>query len=374
MAKVKKIKILFAGGGTGGHIMPIIAVAREIKKIYQGNNLFLHYIGQKDKLNFDILGKENIKLHSIFSGKIRNYFSFMNYADVAFNIPLGFIQSFFLLLFIRPKLVFSKGGTGSLPVTYCAKVLRIPVFIHESDAVAGRSNQIASTWAKKVFISFPKTEQLPQNVIFIGNPIRKEILEGDRETTKTIFSLTFEKPVILFLGGSQGAQAINDVILLMLNDLLQKYEVIHVTGPKNYKQVADDSKAILSKDLEKYYHLFRSLDEIELKSAYYAADLIVGRAGSGSIFEIAALGKPSLLIPLPSSAGNHQAKNAYQYAATGAAVVIEQENLTPHFFLAQLQLMLLKKEIMKQGALEFSKPMAAEYIAKEILNYLDSRK
>ena len=297
----------------------------------------------------------------------------MNFIDLIFNIPLGFIQSFFLLLFIRPRIIFSKGGTGALPVTYAARILGIGVFIHESDASAGKSNQIAAAWAKKIFTSFLTTKLLPiANVTCVGNPIRKEILEGNRDAAKAAFNLTFQKPIILFLGGSQGAEAINNFIFLALNNLLKDYEVIHVTGPKNFKKASDDARAVLDKNLEPYYHIVSSLDEIALKNAYAATDAIVSRAGAGSIFEIAALGKPSILVPLPTSARNHQVENAYQYAKSGACIVIEQGNLTPNFFLGELRLIVTRKEEMSQRALQFAKPEAAKNIAEEILQYLEN--
>ncbi len=384
------MKILFTGGGTGGHLFPIIAIAREIKRLSDNPNIKLYYIGPNDKDSLILLSQENFKINTIVSGKIRRYFSgsrdsfaseinlatlFKNIVDILFKIPLGFFQSFFILLFIRPQLVFSKGGLGSLVVVFCAKILGIPIFLHESDTVPGLSNRVAYKWAEKVFISFPKTEYFDlTKTILVGNPILKEILEGNEKMAQEIFNLTFEKPILLFLGGSQGAQAINDFVLSILNDLLNGYEIIHVCGKKNYKQVQAESQAFLDKDLEKYYHLYEFLDEIELKHALKACSFVISRAGSGSIFEIAACGKPSILIPLPSSANNHQSKNAYEYSRSKATIIIEQESLNPNFFLAKINYLISSpKELegMKNNALRFSKPLAAKAIAREILEYLN---
>lgn len=371
------MKILFAGGGTGGHIMPIIAVERELRRLYPKDDLKLYYIGPKDKFWLLLLSKENIKTHAIISGKLRNYFSLQNIADIIFKMPLGFLQSFFLLLFIRPKLIFSKGGTGSLPVTFCAKILRIPVFLHESDTVPGRANKITSKWAKKIFTSFEKTAYFNlEKTVLAGNPIRKEITEGTIDAAKEMFNLTLQKPIILFLGGSQGAEPINNFVLLILNEILKNYELIHVSGIKNYKKTQAESEVILNfeKDLKIYYHLYESLNEVQLTNAYFASSLIVSRSGSGSIFEIAASGKPSILIPLQSAASDHQSKNAYQYSQSGAAIVVEQQNLTPGFFMGKINYLFSqpeKMEKMKEAALGFSKPMAAKAIANEILQYLN---
>lgn len=365
------MRILFTGGGTGGHLFPIIAIAREIRRLSDNQKIQLYYIGPKDEKARFLLSQESFKVHSIISGKIRRYFSFQNIIDVAFKIPFGFLQSFFLLLFIRPQLVFSKGGTGSLPITFCARLLRIPVFLHESDIVPGLSNKITSKWAKEVFTSFEKTEYFsPMKTILAGNPIREELLKSDNQSAREMFNLIFEKPIILILGGSQGSEAINDFILSILNDLLKHYEIIHVCGKKNYQKTQLASQLILSKDMQKYYHLLESLDEIQLKGAYKAADLIISRAGSSSIFEVAALGKSSIIIPLPSSAGNHQSKNAYEYSKNGATLVIEQENLSPNFFIGEINNAFSQSEKMRMAALNFSKPLASKKIAEEILKYL----
>ena len=372
------MKIVFTGGGTGGHVFPLVAIIREIRRIYpntlQRKPLELYYLGPKDDFGLILLRQEDLQIKTIVSGKIRRYFDWRNFVDVCFKIPFGFVQSFFILLFMRPNLVFSKGGSGSISVTFAAKILGIPVFLHESDTVPGLSNQQTSKWAKKVFTSFPKTELFnPEKVILTGNPIRSEVLNGDSKKAGEIFSLTFSKPIILIIGGSQGAQALNDFVLLVLNDLLKSYELIHVTGRENFQETVAESQVVLDKDLNKYYHPIGFLNEEQTKQAYSVADLIVSRAGASGIFEIAAVGKPSILVPLPSAAGDHQSKNAYAYAQAGAAEIIEQENLTPNFFMGKLQLLFLhpeQLEKMHQDALAFAKPLAARAIAREILESL----
>ncbi len=368
------MKILFTGGGTGGHVFPIIAVAREIRRIYPKKDLEFYYLGPKDELSLIYLSQEDFIIKTIVSGKIRRYFSWQNIIDILFKIPFGALQSFFILLAVNPDLVFSKGGSGAVSVAWCARILRKPLFIHESDVAPGLSNQVASKWAKKIFVSFPKTEYFnPEKTILTGNPIRKEILDGDANRAGDLFNLTFLKPVLLVAGGSQGAEAINDFILIVLNDLLLDFEIIHVAGRENIKQVQAEAQTIIDKNLEMYYHPVGFLDEEKLKHAYKAASVVMSRAGSGSIFEIAAAGKPSILVPLPSAAANHQAKNAYVYADTGAAIVLEQDNLVKNFFLEKLHLLISdpeKMEQMKQSAFAFAKPLAGRAIAREILEFL----
>ena len=168
------MKILFTGGGTGGHVFPIVAIVREARRIYPKKDLEFYYVGPKDELNLIYLSQEDFIIKTIISGKLRRYFSWKNFVDILFKIPFGVIQSFFLLLTIKPDLVFSKGGSGSIAVTYSARLLRIPVFIHESDVVPGLSNQTAAKWAKKIFISFPVTKQ-EKGMVWTGNPVRQQI-------------------------------------------------------------------------------------------------------------------------------------------------------------------------------------------------------
>jgi UDP-N-acetylglucosamine--N-acetylmuramyl-(pentapeptide) pyrophosphoryl-undecaprenol N-acetylglucosamine transferase len=368
------MKILFTGGGTGGHIFPIIAIKREIKRLqlqeYRPDFDFF-YCGPEDSFSSALLSKEGIKIKTIFSGKLRRYWGLrsviLNLIDVIFKIPLGVIQSFFYIFFLAPDLIFSKGGYGSLPVVIAGWFLQTPIFLHESDIAPGASNKILSKLALEIFISFPKTEYFhPGKMILVGNPIRKEILSITKEKSG-------KKPLLLILGGSQGAQRINDMLLSGLSKILDKFEVIHQCGEKNFEQVKAESKVVLTKELEKYYHLVPFLKEPELCKAYAVSEWIIARAGSGTIFEIAALGKPSILIPLPSAAQRHQTKNAYAYARAGAALVIEEPNLDPLFVLERLVTISNSPSRMKkmsERAKEFSKPEAAKVIAGYIIDYL----
>jgi UDP-N-acetylglucosamine--N-acetylmuramyl-(pentapeptide) pyrophosphoryl-undecaprenol N-acetylglucosamine transferase len=284
------------------------------------------------------------------------------------------IQAFFLIFFLAPDLIFSKGGYGSFPVVILGWILDVPIFIHESDISPGFTNKFLSRFALEIFVSFLRTEYFPpKKMILVGNPIRREILEGSKEEAKRIFNLTQEKPVILILGGSQGAQRINDVILEILPEILRDFELIHQSGEKNFEEVEAEARTVLPKELKKYYHIFPFLKEIEIKHAYKICDLIVARAGSGTIFEISALGKPSILIPLPEAAQNHQLKNAYCFARIGAAIVIEEANFTPHFFLEKVKYLLSQPEQLKEmgeRAQQFSRPRAAKIISEYIVDYL----
>jgi UDP-N-acetylglucosamine--N-acetylmuramyl-(pentapeptide) pyrophosphoryl-undecaprenol N-acetylglucosamine transferase len=369
------MKIVLAGGGSGGHVFPLIAVAREIKRLMP-EEAKLVYIGPKDEWTTLYLPQEDIQIKPILVGKIRRYLTLksvlLNILDL-FKCFLGFFQSLFILLFQNPDLVFSKGGYASLPVIFAAKLLRIPIFLHESDITPGLANKIAGRLALEIFISFPKTEYFdPEKTVLVGNPIRREVFGGTKEKSKELLKISGQRYVILVIGGSQGAQRINDLVLLVLPELLKEYEIIHQCGRKNFDQVSHEAKVVVPKQLEKYYHLFPFLNEIQLREAYFSADLIISRAG-GIVFEITAHGKPSILIPLPESAQNHQVKNAYALAEKGAAVVIEETNLTPKFFVDRVKAILNNKkelEKMKKAAQRFSKPMAAKSIAHYLLQYV----
>lgn len=383
------MKILFTGGGSGGHIFPIIAIAREIRKYYPQFNydssrkrreLKLFFIGPKGEIPFTDLIEEDIKVKKILAGKIRRYFTissfFQNLIDILFKVPFGIIQAFFYVFLLAPDLIFSKGGYGSLPTVIAGKLLGTPIFLHESDTIPGLANRFSSKFALEIFVSFPveQMEYFPkEKMISVGNPIRESIFQGDKEEAKNIFGINGQKPVILILGGSQGAQRINEVIYQVLNELLTEFEIIHQVGPKNFGEVKSISQVIINARLEKYYHIYPFLEEEELAHAMTLADLIISRAGSGSIFEIAAVGKPSILIPLPESAQNHQAENAYLFSERGACLVIEETNLTPHFFLDRLRYLFSHPTELKEmgeKAREFAKPRAAKVIADYIIDYL----
>ncbi|PIW90535.1 MAG: hypothetical protein COZ92_00445 [Candidatus Nealsonbacteria bacterium CG_4_8_14_3_um_filter_40_11] len=372
------MKILFTGGGTGGHILPIIGIVREIRRLSPQKDLQFYYIGPKDDFGSILLSQEGIKIKTVLAGKVRRYMDwktiFQNLTDVLLKIPIGIFQAFFYVFFLAPDLIFSKGGFGSIPGVISSWLLRVPIFLHESDVTPGLANRFISRFALEIFVSFPRTEYFPpKKMIQVGNPIRREILESSREKGREFFKLSGEKPVILILGGSQGAQRVNDKILEILAELLENFYVLHQCGEKNFPEVKAESKAILPEGLDKNYRLFPFLKEEELKQAYAVCDLIVSRAGSGSLFEIAAWDKPSILIPLPEAAQNHQVKNAYAYAEGGAAIVMEEANFTSHFFLEKLKYLFSRPEELERlqkAAREFSKPQAAKIIAAYIYSYL----
>jgi len=374
------MRIALTGGGSGGHLFPVLAVVQEIRKIVQ-QNIYKIPIGEGTEIEFmfigpDTVGEElllqtNIQHRTIMAGKLRRYASLQNIFDI-FKIPAGTIQALWHLFFFMPNVIFSKGGYGSVPVVIAAWIFRIPVVIHESDTIPGLANKFCSHLAQKIAISFPESAKFfstkkKNKIALTGNPVRTELMGGTLEEAKKVFGLSGLKSVLLILGGSQGAQSINDVISNSLPLLISRCEIIHQCGSNNYEEIKRD----LNDKQPQGYFLFSFLDADQMKQAYAAANLVISRAGAGTIAEIAALGKPSILIPLPNSAADHQLKNAMSYAESGSAMIIDQMNLTPHLFKDRIFSLLDNADLMKQmgeNAKKFNPPDAVRLIAQEVLS------
>lgn len=366
-------RILLAGGGTGGHIFPLVAVTQKIKEMSTEGNWQVFFIGPASA-GLSALKKEGISVKTVWAGKFRRSLGLSDIVDNIidiFKIPISFLQTGWHLWFIMPDIIFSKGGYGSLPVIFVGRIYRIPIIIHESDSIPGLTNIWAGRLAANIALSFSRSLGYfnPKKSALVGHPIRQELLIGDLNLAKNIFQLTSERPVLLILGGSQGAQAINSLILKILTKLLENFEIIHQCGEKNYRELKIETDKLLAGDFKKYYHLYPFLYQ-ELKHAYAACDLVISRAGAGSIFEIAAIGKPSILIPLPNAAGDHQRFNAFDYAKCGATLVLEQENLTEHMLLKKIEYLIIHPELlqkMKERAKSFARLDAADKIAAKIM-------
>ncbi len=371
------MRILLVGGGSGGHAFPLIAVSRKLKQISNargyGQSEFL-FIGP-DQYSRSIFKNEGIPARAIFAGKIRRYFSPANFLDILI-MPLGIIQAYWYIFWFMPDVIFAKGGYGSAPSVFIGWLFRIPIIIHESDIVPGLANKILSIFSKKIIVSFNDTTRFfpVRKTTVAGNPIRENLFSMVPENPREVIKIKSEKPVIFIIGGSQGAKQINDLVILALPEFLKRYEIIHQCGEQNYEDLRKEAfLEIKNKEDRALYHLYAALDEIEMASAYNISDVIVSRAGSGAIFEIAASGKPSVLIPYSSSAGDHQVRNAEIYAGSGASIALGDENLMPHMVLSEVDSIIdnpEKAKSMSEAALRFAKPDAAQKIAEEIFKVL----
>ncbi len=368
------MKILLTGGGTGGHFYPLIAVAESINKVVKEEKLLpvkLYYMSDSPH-DADMLLENNIEYINISAGKLRRYFSILNFFDL-FKTFFGIIGATIKVFNIYPDVIFSKGAYSSFPVLFAAKILRIPVVIHESDSAPGRTNLWSSKFAKRIAISYPEAVKYfdSSKVAVTGNPVRKNLqMLPSRENSRKFLNLTEDIPAILILGGSLGAQIINEEILKILPKLVEKYYVIHQTGKANIEDVSGTSEVILNGDnFKNRYRTFDYLDDLNMTMSAGASDLIISRAGS-AIFEIAYWGIPSIIIPITNSNGNHQRQNAYNYARSGGAIVIEESNLSSNILLSEIDRIINNKELIKkmsESAKAFIKNDASELIAKEII-------
>jgi UDP-N-acetylglucosamine--N-acetylmuramyl-(pentapeptide) pyrophosphoryl-undecaprenol N-acetylglucosamine transferase len=370
----EKFLIVFAGGGSGGHIYPLIAVAEALKKQLMALNApyQYYYMGGTDAYT-QMLIDHGMTMSPIITGKFRRYFSLQNIIDIP-KFFIGFLQALFNLFFIMPDVVFSKGGPGALPVVLAAWFYRIPVTIHESDAQPGLNNLLSAYFSRKIFLSFDRAAMYfnPAITQVTGAPLRDELLVGrtTKELARENFGFETGKPLVLILGGSQGSARVNEFVLTNLAQFLEKAQVLHQTGTANLMEVQKLSHAALLETSTANRYQAVDYFKNDMALALTAADLVVARSGS-SVFEFAAFGLPAILIPLSESANGHQLVDANEFSKTGAALVIEEDNLLPGLFFGQLNALLADPDLlakMSAASSAFFKPGAAETIAQEILS------
>ncbi len=367
------MKILLTGGGTGGHFYPLIAIAEKLIEITDEQKIIdlKLYFMSNSAYDKRILFENNIKFVQIPAGKRRSYPSIKNFFDI-FSTGTGLFFGLLNMFFIFPDVVVSKGGYSAFPAVFAARILGIPVVIHESDSYPGKVNIWTAKFAKRIAVSWPEAINfLPKDkTALTGQPIRESILHPNPNGAKDFFKFNDNLPVILVMGGSQGAQIINNVIVDILPDLLARYQIIHQTGIRNLEDIESRSKLLIDDSPNiNHYKPVSYLNDLDIRMATGIADLVISRAGS-TIFEIASWGIPSIIIPITNSNGNHQRENAYNYARTKACEVIEESNLTPHILIEEIdKLMTDKNKLteMKNGALVFTRPDASKEIALEII-------
>lgn len=324
---MKEINVCFTGGGTGGHIYPGLAVCDELKKIAEKNGISLEiwWFGNSQGMDKKLVlnnFNENNQLSvdhfvGIPSGKLRRYFSFKNFIDI-FKIFSGFVVSYFKLLKIKPKILFSKGGFVSVPPCFSAKLLKIPVFTHECDFTPGLATRLNSKSAEKILISYEETknyfaENVKNKTEVTGNPVRPYFYSADAKKGLEFLNIpeNHEKKILLVLGGSSGAKQINDLILENIDKLTEKFIVVHQTG-KNYS---------FNQQKKDYYHF--DFIYSEMKDVLKACDIVLSRSGANSIWECSVCAKPMVLIPLcGSGTRGDQVDNAKYFEKAGAAKVL----------------------------------------------------
>ncbi len=311
-------KIVMTGGGTAGHVTPNIAIINELKNEYE-----IHYIGSKNSIEENLIKEQNITFYGISSGKLRRSLNFKNFTDI-FRVLKGLSESIILLRKIKPDLIFSKGGYVTVPVILASKTTKTPVIIHESDLSIGLANKISIPIAKKVCVTFNNTIQEigKEKSVLTGPPIRNNIFTGNKNAGEKFCNFKNKKPVIVFIGGSQGSKNINELVYENIKKL-HKFNIVHICGRGNLN-------SSLNFDNYKQYEYL----EDQLPDVFAFADLIVSRAGSNTIYEILALKKLNLLIPLSKRASRgDQIQNAEEFETKGYSKVLQDDENLKKLFL-----------------------------------------
>jgi UDP-N-acetylglucosamine--N-acetylmuramyl-(pentapeptide) pyrophosphoryl-undecaprenol N-acetylglucosamine transferase len=371
------MKIVLAGGGSGGHFYPLIATAEALEDISKEKRLIepeLFYIGPPPFDSAALLEHE-IEYRASPAGRLRRYPSMLNFFDL-FKTFFGVIASIFQLFRLFPDVIFSTGGFAAFPTLYAARILGIPVIIYDADATPGRVSLWSASFARWIALAHPDAaEQFPKKYIEkiarTGHPIRKEIRTSSKEGGHEFLKLDSAIPTIFIMGGSSGAQAINETVLDALPTLVEHYNVVHQCGSANLEEVSGLARVILkdSRNADRY-RSFGLLNTLALRMAAGISSVIVSRAGSGTIFEIASWGVPSILVPIPTEISHDQTENAFSYARSGAATVLEQRNLTPHLLVAEIARIMddaAMRTKMSEAARAFARPEAARKLADIIV-------
>lgn len=369
------MKIVFAGGGTGGHFYPVIAVAQRINKIIAEEKIIgvkLYYLST-EPYDQEALFENDIQFEGIKAGKLRTYFSFENFSDIPKTL-IGILHALWKMFQIYPDVVFGKGGYASFPTLLAARILRIPILIHESDSAPGRVNLWAGRFADKIAVSFKEAADFfpKERIAWTGHPIRLELEQkADRREALDFFKLESNLPTIFVIGGSLGAELINNTVIDALPRLLKNYEIIHQTGVRNFKTVTSRVPVVVpDATLRSRYSSIAFLNPLQMKMAAGAADLIISRAGS-TLFEISSWGVPSILVPFTNSNADHAKKNAFAYAHTGACSVVEEMNMTANILSSEIDRILGDEKTlarMAAAAKSFNRIGGAEKIAQELLS------
>lgn len=362
------MKIILAGGGTAGSVIPLLAVATELKK-QKPDTEFIFIGTKKGEPEKRILENYNIPLTAIYAGKFRRYFDLRNIVDV-FLVIIGFFQSWQIISKYKPDIILGAGGFVQLPVIWAAWVLRKKILIHQQDVRPSLANILTYSFANKITVTFEKSlARFPASkAILTGNPVRPEILEGNRERGNYLFNLKKDKPVILVVGGGTGAWSLNKIIYEALPQLLPFCQIVHSTGKGKYLDVklwfpkADEKlQSLLSQNYRQYEFI-----KEEMKDALAVADLVISRAGLAALSEFSLTGKSVILVPLPES---HQEENADYFEEKNATIVIHQANLSPSILVNKIKYLLDNQGLLTklgENIQKMIRPDAAKNIVAEI--------
>lgn len=363
------VAVVIAGGGTGGHTSPGLAVAA----VLRSRSISCAWIGSRDGIEARRVPERGMPFFTIPTGKLRRYWSWKNVTDVGLNVPAGVIRARALLARLRPSVVFGTGGFVALPVVAAAALARVPIVIHEQTAVPGLANRIASRFARRVALTYAESAaHFPRaSVIVTGNPLRAELRAGSRADAVARYGLDPALPLVYVTGGVQGAHRINRAVGEILGPLLAHAQVIHQCGDNpatGDRAWLDTRRAALPTTLAGRYHVASYVGD-ELAGIYAAVALVIGRAGAGTVNECCHLGLPALYVPLPGTRGDEQTANARLVERAGGSLVLPQSSLTPERLLTDVTALLgdlRRLEEMGARARGLAVPDAAERLATAI--------
>ena len=347
------------GGGTAGHVTPNIALMPTLK----ARGFEIYYIGSYDGIEKKLIEDTGIKYYGVSTGKFRRYFSMKNFTD-PFRVLKGVREARKILKELSPDVVFSKGGFVSVPVVKGAKKLGIPCIIHESDYSVGLANKLCFSAAKKICCDFPETlKSLPKDKgVLTGAPVRKELSEGNSGNGHIVCGFEEGKPVLLVIGGSLGAAAVNEAVRGALPELLKTFNVIHICGKGKTDEAYDGKEG------------YRQFDYVGrgLADLFAAADIVVSRAGANSVFELLALKKPNILIPLPGGRGD-QLLNARSFEGQGYSMVIKQEDITTELLVSKVNELYENRESYISAMSESTQQDAIKIICDMLVEAADEK-
>ena len=369
------MRVLVSGGGTGGHIYPALAIATQLQKEEQAEILFL---GSDDGLETEIVPAAGLRLATIKAGKLHRYISLQTITGVM-RVPVGMAQAIGIIRKFRPDAAFTSGGYVAVPAALAARINGVPLLMHQQDVPPNLSNRLAAPFATRISVAF--ADSLPyfpaRKTLLLGNPIRQPVL--DIRTTppgEARASLGFDAnlPLLLVTGGSQGARHLNQIVCRSLPGLLPQCQVLQISGKELYREtsaLADSLLAGLDESLKSRYRLVPYLNE-EMPAALQAATLVLCRAGASTLTELAALGKPSILVPLPPAIGSSpQEANAAMFERRQAAIVIKNDVLKPEILVERVKITITSTavlEAMAQAVSTLAKPQATRDITREIMS------
>lgn len=365
------MNIIFAGGGTGGHLIAGLSIAQEISSRFPGANII--FFGTSKKGESGYIGESGYEFKQIKACKFTSFIRLPAFIIVSL---IGVIYSLINIIRIKPDIIIGLGGYGSALPVVAAYIVGVPIVLIEQNVIPGRANLIMARWADAVLCHWESTKRKFKKVHSVsvtGIPIRKDVIANEPETGKNPFGLTSQGKTLLVMGGSQGAQAINKVILQSipeLKNLIPDLQVIHLTGKEGYKDAKD-----IYDNLGISYFVTEFSNDIGI--AYKLSDLVICRAGANTIAEISAVGIPAILIPYPYATDNHQYWNAYELARIGGAVIIKQDELKPERLTELVSNLFRNNEEldnMKKMNRSLNKPFAAEQVVDKICQTLEAKK